>query len=287
VSWPLDPIAIAGVLAAGTAYVWADARGRPPRRGADRRRASFLAGLATIVVALDGPIDGAVTTSFSLHMTQHLLLTMVAAPLLLLGAPITVALRASGPAGRRRIAAVVGSRAARVLTNPLVTWPIFFAVVWGAHLTGVYEAALRSDPIHALEHAAFLAAALLFWLPVVSADPLPGRPSHPVRIFYLFVAMPAMALLGLALSTAGHVLYPTYARLEGTARALGDQQTAGALMWGGAMILIVPALGAVLLGWMRAEEREGRRIDERLGRRPADRPAGRAAAPRAGAEEVT
>jgi putative copper resistance protein D len=90
--------------------------------------------------------------------------------------------------------------------------------------------------------------------------------SHPARILYLFLAMPAMAFLGLALVSANHVLYPTYARVEGIARALGDQQMAGALMWGGTMILIVPALALVLLDWMRADEREARRIDARLAR---------------------
>ena len=83
---------------------------------------------------------------------------------------------------------------------------------------------------------------------MVAADPAPGRLSHPARILYLFLAMPAMAFLGLTLASAGHVLYPTYAQVEGTAGALADQQLAGALMWGGSMLLIVPALGVVVLG---------------------------------------
>jgi putative copper resistance protein D len=219
-----------------------------------------------IVVALDGPIDAGATRSFSVHMLQHLLLTMVAAPLLILGAPITLALHASGPTTRRRLASALGSVPFRVLGNPLVTWSLFFAVIWGAHVSGLFEAALRSTTVHALEHIAFLTTALLFWLPVVAADPSPGRLSHPARILYLFLAMPAMAFLGLALVSARHVLYPTYAHVEGVARALSDQQMAGAMMWGGTMILIVPALALVLLDWMRADEREARRVDERLAR---------------------
>ena len=268
-SWSVDPLVVAGVLTAGTAYVWAEGRARPTRqsrRPTPSRRWWFLAGLAVIVVALDGPIDGAVTRSFSDHMLQHLLLTMVAAPLLILGAPITLALHASGPRTRRWIGSALGSLPLRVLGNPLITWSVFFVVMWGAHVSNLYEDALRSTSVHALEHVAFLAAALLFWLPVVAADPSPGRLSHPARILYLFLAMPAMAFLGLTLASAGHVLYPTYAQVEGTAGALADQQLAGAMMWGGSMVLIVPALGIVLLDWMRADEREARRTDARLAR---------------------
>ena len=129
-----------------------------------------------------------------------------------------------------------------------------------AHLTGLYEAALRSDGVHALEHVAFLVTALVFWAPIVRADPSPSVLSYPGKILYLFVAMPAMAILGLAIVSARQVLYP------GVARALADQRSAGAIMWAGTMVLIVPALGIVLWEWMAADEREARRVDARLGR---------------------
>ena len=94
----------------------------------------------------------------------------------------------------------------------------------------------------------FLLAALVFWAPIVRADPSPSVLSYPGKILYLFVAMPAMALLGLAIVSARQVLYPTYAQAEGVARALADQRSAGAIMWAGTMVLIVPALGIVLVG---------------------------------------
>lgn len=268
-SWAIDPLVLAGVLAAGTAYVWAEGRARTtrrPRRQTLSGRRWFFAGLAVILIALDGPIDGAATSSFSDHMLQHLLLTMVAAPLLILGAPITLALHAAGPRSRHAIGSALGSLPMRVLGNPIVTWSLFFLVIWGAHMSNLYEAALRDPTTHAFEHVAFLAAALVFWMPVVAADPAPGRLTHPARILYLFLAMPAMAFLGLTLASTTHVLYPTYAQVEATAAALADQQLAGAIMWGGSMVVIVPILGAVLLDWMRADEREARRIDARLAR---------------------
>jgi len=262
-----DPVAL-GVGTAALVYLVADARvrrarGRVPR---PRARLAFFAGLGVVVLALTGPIDAAVTTSFSVHMVQHLLLTMIAAPLLLLGAPITLALQVWPGTPRRWLLATLRSAPARLLANPLLAWALFFVVLWGIHVTGLYETALRNDGVHALEHVALLVTALLFWMPIVRADPVPSGLSYPARILYLFVAMPAMAFLGLTIVTSRHVLYPTYAKADGVARALADQRAAGAIMWAGTMVLIVPALGFVLLDWMRADEREAARVDARLER---------------------
>jgi putative copper resistance protein D len=266
-TWTFDPVVVGGVIVAGALYVRADRRVRR-RRGDLRfpraRRREFLAGLAVIVIALDSRIDAASATSFSVHMVQHLLLTMVAAPLLVLGAPVTLALLACSPADRRRLSAALRSAPVRAIGHPIVAWSLFFGVLWGSHLTGVFDASLRNDRIHALEHVAYLATAVLFWMPVVGRDPAPSAPSHPARILYLFFAMASMAFLGLALFSANHVLYPTYAAVEGSAKALADQGVGGTLMWLGGMVLIVPALALVMLDWMRVDERAAQRTDARL-----------------------
>lgn len=265
--WPLDPSIVLALASAGAIYLIADRRVRRGRlpNGLERgRRRAFLAGLLVIFGALQSPIEAGATTSFSVHMVQHLLLTMVAAPLLVLGAPTVLALRAWHGTPRRVLISALRGPPVRLVTNPLVAWPLFFGVMWGAHLTGIYDLTLRSEAVHVAEHAAFLVTAVLFWMPVVGADPIPVRLSHPARILYLFLAMPAMAFLGLALVSTRYVLYPTYAQAEGIARALADQRAAGAIMWGGTMILIVPAMAFVLLDWMRADEREARRVDARL-----------------------
>jgi putative membrane protein len=251
-------------------YAAADARVRRTRGHVPRRHAAlaFFAGSAVLLIALAGPLDAAVASSFSAHMVQHLLITMVAAPLLLLGAPLTLALVAWPGAPRRAILGAVRSRPVRLLTQPVVAWASFFGVLWGVHLTGFYDAALENAGIHALEHALLLVTALLFWMPIVGADPSPSTLSYPARILYLFIAMPAMAFLGLVLVSADEPLYATYARAEGAVRAIADQQVAGGIMWAGTMVLIVPALALVLLDWMRADEREARRADERLARAP-------------------
>lgn len=262
-----EPVPL-GVATAALGYLVADGRVRRAHGRVPRPRAclAFFAGLGVVVIALTGPIDAAVTTSFSIHMVQHLLITMVAPPLLLLGAPITLALQAWPGTPRRWLLATLRSGPARLFGNPVVAWGLFFVVLWGIHFTWIYEAALHNNGLHALEHVALLVTALLFWMPIVRADPAPSGLSYPARILYLFAAMPAMAFLGLTIVTSRHVLYPTYAHAVGVARALADQRAAGAIMWAGTMVLIVPALGFVLLDWMRADEREAARVDARLDR---------------------
>ena len=186
-----DP-AVVIALVSGVAYVraaWRVRRDRGDRRFPRARGWQFLAGLAIALIALESPIDTASATSFSVHMVQHLLLTMVAAPLLVLGAPVTLALLSRSPANRRRLSAALTHPPLRSLSHPIVAWAAFFVVLWGSHLTGLFDASLRSDGVHALEHAAYLATAVLFWMPVVGRDPAPLGLSHPGRILYHFLAM--------------------------------------------------------------------------------------------------
>jgi cytochrome c oxidase assembly factor CtaG len=281
-NWTFDPVVSFGLALAGVLYVGASRRVR--RERGDRRfplarQRQFIGGLAIILVALESPIDTSSDTSFSIHMVQHLLLTMVAAPLLVLGAPVTLALLASSPANRRRLSAALKHPAVRVLSDPIVAWALFFGVLWGSHFSGLFDASLRSNGVHALEHLAYLATAVLFWMPVVGRDPAPSGLSHPARILYLFFAMASMSFLGLALFSANHVLYPTYAVVEGAAKAIADQRMGGTLMWVGGMVDIVPALALVMLAWMRADELAAERIDAQL-LRDAPVPAQAAGQPR-------
>jgi putative copper resistance protein D len=188
---------------------------------------------------------------------------MVAAPLLLLGGPIALLLRADPWWLRRRVLVkVLRSRVVVVLTNPITALAAFTVVLVGTHLTGIYELALRREPIHELEHVAYLVTALLFWWPAIGVDPAPRRISHPTRMLYLMVSMPVPALLGVAIVNTGHVMYSSYAQPTpwGTS-ALADQGVAGTLMWVGGMFTIVPALGTVVMHWLEDESRIGVRRD--------------------------
>jgi putative membrane protein len=215
-------------------------------------------------IALQSPIDAYADTRLSVHMVQHLLLTMVAAPLLVLGAPVMLALRVSTPSFRRRwLLPPLRGRVVRLLTAPTVSWAQFALVLWASHFSPLYEAAVRSNSVHAFEHLLYVCSAALFWSPVVGVDPSPRRLSHPGRLLYLFLAMPQASFLGLAMWGTSRVLYPSYQATLGAA-ALDDQRLAGTIMGSAGMLVMVPALGLVLLDWMAREEREAARTDARL-----------------------
>ena len=149
------------------------------------RNALFLAGLGTIAVALASPVDAGAATRFSVHMVQHLLLALVAAPLLVLARPLTLALQASTPATRRRLRApLLRSRPLALLSSPPVAWGGFALVMWATHFSPLYEAALANPGLHALEHLAYLGSAMLFWSAVAAVDPSPARLSPPARMLY-------------------------------------------------------------------------------------------------------
>lgn len=259
-SWSFDPRLLFAAAVALGLYGWGGrrARGWPLRRGV-----AFVMGVLVAVVALCSGLDGYAEDLLSVHMAQHLALTLVAAPLLVLGAPVALALRALPHGGRRALVDLIRSRPARVLTHPLVTWTLFAGVLLATHLTGLYEMALRHPAVHAAEHAAFLATAFLFWLPVLGAEPIPHRLGWTGRMLYLMAAMPAMGFAGVVLSSEGHVRYASYlapAHRLGIS-ALADQHAAGALMWVGgsaiaAVLTLVAAWSALVAEERRATARE-------------------------------
>ena len=244
------------------------------------RVVAWVGGLAATFVALASFLDVYATTLLSVHMVQHLVLVFVAAPLLCLGAPVTLALRVASPGVRQRwLLPALHSRVLRVLTQPVVDWSLFAIVMWASHFTGLFNEALEDPLVHALEHVLFLSTAFLFWWPVVGADPNPARMGYPVRVGYVMLQMPQNAFLGVALFSATAVLYPHYATntLAWLPDPLADQQLAGGLMWvAGDVLFLIPLL-LVFAAWLRDEERKGRLYDERLARErpPApDQPTG-------------
>jgi cytochrome c oxidase assembly factor CtaG len=276
-SWQFEAHELLPLLAAGVLYRLAErrvAREHPANPHPRWRAWSWYAGLAVLLIALQSPIGTYDTTFFSVHMVQHLLMAMVAAPLLALAAPITLLLRISSPHARRRwILPVLHSLPMRVISFPVVTWVLFAAVMWASHFSTLYDAALEDPLIHFTEHALYMGAALLFWWPAVGADPSPWRMPHALRIGYLFLGMPQSSFLGLAILSAPGVLYPHYATLERTwgPSPLADQQLAGGIMWAGGDLVFLIALVLAVWVWLRAEEAEGVRVDARLDREHAAR----------------
>jgi putative membrane protein len=267
--WRLEPFALSGVTVAAAAYLWAARRvnrGHPGHPHPARRGWFFAGGLVALVLALASPIEAYEGQLFSVHMVQHMLIELVAAPLLLAGAPVTLALRAASPSLRRGLLAILQSRAIHLVSFPIVAWVLFAAVNWGWHFSILYNEALENPWLHYVEHASFLAAAVLFWWPVLGVDPSPWRMPHPARLLYLFLAMPQNSFLGVALLSAGTVLYPHYATNLRTwgPTPLDDQRLGGTLMWVGGDLAFLAAMAVVIAGWMRYEDRRTARLDARL-----------------------
>lgn len=259
--WSLDPVLVLPLLVAGAAWwrlLGAADRAHPDHPVPALRRWSFLAGLLAIAVALQSGIERYDTTLFSVHMVQHLLLALVAPPLLALGAPVTQLLRAALPETRSRwILPVLRSRPVGVLSHPAVAWLAFVSVMWVAHFSPLFDLSLEEPLVHDLEHVLFLGSALLFWWPVVSLDPAPRRMGHPGRLLYLFLQMPQNSFLAMAILFAAGPLYPHYVTLGSPygIDALADQRLAAGLMWFVGDVIFLAALLAVLAGWMRSEDR--------------------------------
>ena len=275
-SWSFDPVAVAGIGGVALVYGWAVRRVNRAHPGNPHpafRSWLFGAGLVAIGVALLSPIEAYEGQLFSVHMVQHLLLELVAAPLLLAAAPITLALRVSSPGVRRRLLTILGSRIVHVLSFPVIAWLLFAAVNWGWHFSVFYDQALEHQLLHYFQHVTFLGAALLFWWPAIGADPSPWRLAHPVRLLYLFLAMPQNSFLGVALLSASTVLYPHYvtnARTWGPT-PLEDQQMGGMLMWVGGDLAFLAGMALVVVMWMRHEDRRTARLDARLAAQRAAR----------------
>lgn len=225
---------------------------------------AFGVGSAILLLALISPIDNYADDLFWVHMVQHMLMVMLVAPLLLLGAPVTLALRASSDRVRRLyFVPLLESRALRVLTHPLVAFVLFVAAIWVWHIPVVYEAAIENDILHAFEHISFLGGAILFWWLVVAVDSTRLRPSHVGRIALLIAALLQNIALALILTSLDEPIYGTYVDL---ARgwgpdALTDQRIGGGVMWvPGAMMFFLGILVTVYC-WAEREQFRGRQGD--------------------------
>jgi len=278
--WVLEPAALLGLLAAAGGYEAAWRVGGPGHTSGER--AAFGTGLVVLALALLSPLGTYAEDLLSVHMAQHLLITLVAAPLLLMGRPLAALARVApgGDRGRGRI-----SGALRWLSHPVVAWTQFAAAGWAIHFSPLFDEALRHPAVHGFEHVVFLASALLFWSPVVTGAAGPrARPAlaHPSRLLYLAVAMPQNTFLALALFSSSTVLYGHYSRLVRTwgPSPLADQRQGSGIMWvAGDLALLVSVL-LVAAAWAR-RERIGTPGPSAAENPPgASGPAGRAPSPR-------
>lgn len=257
VAWNWEPSILTGTAILVVLYLVAAGPWRARFSGSqpvDRGQITcFLLGMLVLFFALVSPLDDIGDHYlFSVHMVQHLLLTLVAAPLLLLGTPgwmLRPFLRYRPVAG-----------AARILTMPLVAFAVFNLNFMLWHLPVLYESTLENEGIHILEHLLFISTAVLNWWPILSPLPELPRLPYPAQILYLFLDAIPSTVLGALFVFASDVLYPTYAaapRIFGVG-AMDDQMASGLIMAmpGGMTYLL--ALTIVFFVWMGREERAER-----------------------------
>jgi len=265
--WDLNLFVLLNIVAATTWYAWASRR---VTRADHRSRwplthsACFYSGMALLAIAYLGPLAAWSHTFFWVHMTQHLLVMMVAAPLLVLGAPVTLAFRAASPSTRRNlIVPILRSRAVSILTNPVLTWVLFASVLMGTHFTGFYDWALTNhDAGMFIEQPLYLVAALLYYFPILGSNLQSHRPTPATRLISMALMMLPEALVGAVIYFASVVLYPSFgADRPFGPDPLGDQQLAGALMWALVMIVDSAWMMVVAAEWFTSEERRSRRED--------------------------
>ncbi|MBI3752343.1 MAG: cytochrome c oxidase assembly protein [Chloroflexi bacterium] len=269
-AWHLDPTVAVPLVATALGWLWMVDRidrHHPHNPVPVPRTVAFVFGLFVIAVALQSGIERYDTTVFSIHMVQHLLLMLVAPPLLLLGAPITQLLRVASPGVRRRILLpFLHSGPMVFLSHPVTAWLLFTVALWGTHFSPLFDIALENPPVHQLEHALYLAAAMLFWFPVVGADPGPRRLAYPARALYLLLQMPPSSFLAMAVLFADAPLYDHYATLGAPygVSALADQQAAGGIMWIWTDVTFIAAILLVIGAWMRSDERRTAEVEARV-----------------------
>jgi len=268
--WHLDPLVAGGIGLSALAWLLIVRRVERlhPGNGVPMARtAAFLGGLGAIALALLSGIERYDTTLFSIHMVQHLLLMLVAAPLLVLSAPVTQLLRAASPEVRqRRLVPVLHSTVASALGHPVFTWLLFTLVLWLTHFSPLFELALEDRGIHDLEHGAYLAAGVLFWWPAIAADPARRRLPYPVRVLYVLLQLPVNSFLGMAILFAETPLYPHYVTLDSPygIEPLVDQQLAGGIMWLAGDVVFIGAVLLIVAAWMRHEDRDAPAAERRV-----------------------
>jgi putative membrane protein len=261
-AWEFDPLVVLSLVLSAFWYgfgLWRIWRRAGVGHGIRMWEAAvFWCGWLALVAALVSPLHTWGSMLFSVHMTQHEVLMLVAAPLLVLGKPLVGMLKGLPTGAARdlvRLTNIAWWRAIwRFITRPLVAWLIHAIVLWTWHVPALFEATLINDFVHALQHLSFLLSALLFWWALMQG---PHRSlNFGIAVVYMFTTALQTSALGALITFAKSVWYPSYAT---TAPAWGlspieDQQLGGMIMWIPACVVYIIAGLALAAGVMRASE---------------------------------
>jgi putative copper resistance protein D len=258
--WQFAPVVtgftavFAGLYLWGVVRVW---RRHPARPWPLPRTAAFLGGLLVVVLATQSGIGTYDGTLFWVHMIQHLMLIMVAPPLLVVGQPVTLLMHASRNPLHTWVKRVVRSRPVVWLTWPVLGVVAYAATIVGTHLTSFMNLVESNSAVHDAEHVLYLVVGYLYFLPLLGREPIRWTVSYPLRLFLLFIAMPVDAFTGVVLnSESSDPFAPMEPRSWGPS-AISDVHSGGAVMWiGGAAIMFVVIM-ATFFAWSRETRPSG------------------------------
>ena len=254
--WELAPVVTAIVAVIAALYLWGAwrvARRHPARPWPWWRTAFFLGGLLVVVLATESGI-GAYDELFWVHMIQHLMLIMIAPPLLVLGQPVTLLLHASRNPLHTWTKRVIRSRVVTFLTWPPFGFAAYAATIVATHLSGLTTLVLTNQSVHDAEHALYLVVGYLFFLPIVGQEPIRWRISYPVRFMLLLLIMPVDTFTGLVLgSESSPIQGMTTQRPPGSPSPLQDVHWAGAIMWVGGDAIMLGFMMLVFLMWAHSD----------------------------------
>lgn len=279
--WAFEPLVLIPVIVIAGLYLAGLRRVRRQPRPAfpGYRGWAFFTSLAVLVIAVDGPFDTYSDVDLAVHMAQHLLLLGLVCPLAVLGAPVSLALRAATPRARSRfVVPVLRSRVAHALTRPWLVGVLYAGALVASHFTGLYNLALQHPFVHDLEHFGYLVTGLLLWGVVLGVEPVRQKPGFGQRIMLVVLLMPVMAIISLVFILASHPLYPYYTALPapwgGTVHGLANQALAGAIMWIPSSLVSLAAVFYIAAEWFRKDEARQARLEalEDAGHTPVRRP---------------
>jgi putative membrane protein len=273
--WSADPFFLVACLAGLVLYVWGVVR--LSRRGdawSVWRTVSYVAGVLSIGLMMCTKLNDYGMVMFSVHMVQHMIISMLSPILILLGAPMTLALRALPVAGKGRkgprelLLALLHSRYMKIITHPAFTIPLFIASLYALYFTPIFDFLMGSKTGHVAMMVHFLAVGVVFFWPIIGVDPGPSRPGYLMRMLELFAGMPFHAFFGIALMMASTPMVKTFENPPASLGidALSDQNAAGGIAWAFSEIPSVLVLIALLFQWYGSEQRQAKRQD-----RAADR----------------
>jgi putative copper resistance protein D len=270
--WSLAPLPfVVTVWAAGLYLVGLRVLHRRGDRWPVGRTAAFGTGLAAFYAATASGLAAYDTTLLSVHMVQHMVLSMLVPLALALGAPVTLALRTLPARPRRGLLVVLHSRVAKLLSFPPLTFLLYVVSPWALYFSGWYDASLHSTYVHEMMHLHLVLVGTLFFWPLMGVDPLPGRVGYPFRVLLTVLTLPFHAFLGVTIMGQERLIggswYPSLH--DGPMGAwlpdpADDQHLAGGILWGSGDLIGLLFFGVLFTQWVRSSMREAEREDRRL-----------------------